>query len=104
MRLKVDAQQLAEFAGQVQRGAEDTGAMLQYLSRFGHLTGPQGGLLSIAAGGHETVRGTVHGALQRLEVVLRESARELHAAAAYYRRTDAGVAADMDASYATARR
>ncbi|MEU8583467.1 type VII secretion target [Streptomyces abikoensis] len=103
-RLRVETERLEEFSRQVGRGAEDASEMTSYTRGFTSFDFMEHGLLGLLAGQHADVRDTVLRTLDRLTAVLRESARELDAAASYYRRTDLGVAAETDAAYGRARR
>ncbi|MEU3350585.1 type VII secretion target [Streptomyces sp. NPDC037389] len=103
-RLQVETGRLEEFSRQVGRAAEDASEMASYTKGFTSLDFMEHGLLGLCAGQHTEVRDNVLRTLDRLSAVLRESARELGAAASYYRRTDLGVAAETDAAYGRAGR
>ncbi|MCC3776756.1 type VII secretion target [Streptomyces sp. UNOB3_S3] len=103
-RLQVETGRLEEFSRQVGRGAEDASEMASYTRGFTSFDFMEHGLLGLLAGQHTDVRDTVLRTLDRLTAVLGESARELGAAASYYRRTDLAVAAETDAAYGRTRR
>ncbi|MGK5547448.1 WXG100 family type VII secretion target [Streptomyces sp. URMC 127] len=97
MDLKVEPGQLEAFARQVGRGAEDMREVLAYARRHTVLPPGADGLYGEAHYLHNALRSNLLSAVKRMAEVLQGSSEELAAAAAYYRRTDRGVAAGFDA-------
>ncbi|MGK5728452.1 type VII secretion target [Streptomyces sp. URMC 124] len=97
MVLRVEPGQLEAFARQVGRGAEDMREVLAYARRHTVLPSGAHGLYGEARLLHDALRSDVVRAVRRMAEILQHSSEELAAAAAYYRRTDRGSAAEFDA-------
>lgn len=98
MTLAVDCAALDAFAAQVGRAADDARDTQAYLERY-HQTGWEGALITIVGNTHQESYDAGLTALGGLGTALGGSRDGLHWSSSYYRNTDQGIAADMDATF-----
>ncbi|MGK5628710.1 hypothetical protein [Streptomyces sp. URMC 123] len=91
---------LASYARQVRRAADDAQDALSYVRKFTAISPAETGLLWRPFEMHDGLRDGVTHMLKRLDRILSASANELAASARYYRETDSATAASLDAAYA----
>ncbi len=104
MGFDVHPDDLDSYAAQVGRAAEDCRHAGRYAQQHGHVAVSDEGLFGLVAGAHSGVLERVSAALTKAESVLRGSEKELTKSATYYRETDHGNAAGLDATYPTSKR
>jgi hypothetical protein len=103
----VEPADLEAYGKQVGRAADDMQAAKGYAQSNTEINWYDLGLKSLisgASGAHETVVQNVAASLKTAESILRASAGELAASAKYYRETDRGNAAGLDAQYPASNR
>ncbi|MFC3572540.1 type VII secretion target [Streptomyces yaanensis] len=104
MGFDVHADDLDSYATQVGRAAEDFQHAGRYALQHGDVAVSNEGLFGLIAGAHGGVLERVSAALTKAESVLRAAQTELVKSAQYYRETDHGNAATLDATYPTSKR
>lgn len=104
MGFDVQPDDLDSFADQAGRAADDSQHAGRYAQQYGNVAVSNEGLFGLVAGAHNGVLERVTTALTKAESVLRAAEKELSKSAAYYRETDHGAAAQLDATYPTSKR
>lgn len=107
MAFDVEPADLDAFGKQIGRAADDMQSAKSYTEANTEINWYDLGLKSLisgASGAHDTVVQNVKASLTTAESILRASAGELAASARYYRETDQGNAANLDAQYPASKR
>jgi hypothetical protein len=108
MTFEVEPNDLASFARQVGRAADDVTAAEEYFERECSIgtfsTGPISAIASIFGGGHDGVMENVRSALGQMHRILDASKNEMSRSADFYKRTDEGEASKLDSQYPESKR
>ncbi|MET9383155.1 type VII secretion target [Streptomyces sp. NPDC002928] len=104
MGFDVEPDDLDGYAAQVGRAADDFQHASRYAQQYGNVAISNEGLFGMITGAHNGVLERVSAALTKAESVLRAADKELTKSAEYYRETDHGSAARLDATYPTSKR
>jgi hypothetical protein len=105
MTFRVRPEALEGYGRQVGRAAEDVQQAEEYINKHGDLDVLiDQGLILAATGLHSQAMDSVREVLARMDSLLRAGAQELSKSAHYYRTTDTGEAAGLDAACPSSKR
>ncbi|NYI06471.1 hypothetical protein [Allostreptomyces psammosilenae] len=104
LTFEVDERALTGFAELLARAKSDVDEALRYTHANTSIPDSSQGLFTRLFSLHDSLAATVDSTLRRLSTVVSESSSEMARCAEFYRGTDLGEAARMDATYPASRR
>ena len=104
MGFNVEPGDLDGFSSLVKRASEDAEQAHAYVSNHAQIGGGEQGLFTRLFDLHGSLQQDVGGVLKHLQTILTSSSGELSRSATYYRDTDTGQAAKLDATYPASKR